>query len=81
VGDPKVQKFPGLSPYAYTADNPILLTDPNGKDWTITMQQNKDGSLTYNIKFKAQVYNNTKNPYDTKKLASQIEKGYNLHLM
>jgi uncharacterized protein RhaS with RHS repeats len=30
--DPKAQKYPGLSTYAYVADNPLRNIDPDGKD-------------------------------------------------
>ena len=26
-------KYPSLSPYCYTADNPVVLVDPNGMEW------------------------------------------------
>ena len=26
------EKYPGISPYTYTADNPVMLTDREGKD-------------------------------------------------
>jgi len=31
--DPMSDKYPSLSPYCYTADNPVVLVDPNGMDW------------------------------------------------
>jgi len=29
--DPLAEKYPNFSPYTYTADNPVMLVDPNGK--------------------------------------------------
>ncbi|MBQ0078208.1 MAG: RHS repeat-associated core domain-containing protein [Bacteroidales bacterium] len=31
--DPLSEKYYGVSPYAYCADNPVNLVDPDGKDW------------------------------------------------
>ena len=31
--DPLADKYPGLSPYAYCAWNPVKLVDPDGRDW------------------------------------------------
>ena len=31
--DPMSDKYPSLSPYCYTADNPVVLVDPNGMEW------------------------------------------------
>ena len=30
--DPMADKYPGLSPYTYCADNPVKLVDPNGRE-------------------------------------------------
>jgi len=31
--DPLSDKYPSLSSYCYSADNPVVLVDPNGMDW------------------------------------------------
>ncbi|MDD6583067.1 MAG: hypothetical protein PUF10_10405 [Bacteroidales bacterium] len=31
--DPMADKYPGVSPYAYCANNPVVLKDPDGRDW------------------------------------------------
>ena len=33
--DPLCEKYYSISPYAYCANNPIMLTDPNGMDWLL----------------------------------------------
>ena len=30
--DPLAEKYPGISPYTYTADNPVMLTDRDGRE-------------------------------------------------
>ncbi|HRC79670.1 MAG TPA: RHS repeat-associated core domain-containing protein, partial [Bacteroidales bacterium] len=30
--DPMSDKYPSLSPYCYSADNPVVLKDPNGEE-------------------------------------------------
>jgi hypothetical protein len=61
--DPKAEKFPGLSPYAYRANNPILLDDPNGEDWSISAWQDKAGKCHINITVNAAVLNSDKNKH------------------
>ncbi len=31
--DPMAEKYPSLSPYAYCANNPVMIVDPDGRDW------------------------------------------------
>ena len=31
--DPMSDKYPSLSPYAYCGNNPVMLVDPDGRDW------------------------------------------------
>ncbi len=59
--DRQSEKFSGLSPYSFVANNPALLFDPNGEDWTISMNRNEDGSYTININYKAQVLDSRTN--------------------
>ncbi|WP_343636020.1 RHS repeat-associated core domain-containing protein [Fluviicola sp.] len=70
--DPKVSKYPSLSPYNYVAGNPIILIDPNGKDHVVssTLTKNTDNkTYTMNTRVTATYYivDATKN-----KLASGI---------
>ena len=31
--DPMADKYPGVSPYTYCGNNPVVLKDPDGRDW------------------------------------------------
>ncbi len=42
--DPLAEKYPGINPYVYTADNPVMLVDPDGLDW---YKNNKTGEITW----------------------------------
>ena len=41
--DPMADKYPGISPYAYCAWNPVKLVDPNGEE--ISTHTDKDGNV------------------------------------
>ena len=41
--DPMSDKYPSLSPYCYTADNPVVLVDPNGE---IVIALNPDAQIS-----------------------------------
>ncbi|MGB4128581.1 MAG: RHS repeat-associated core domain-containing protein, partial [Bacteroidales bacterium] len=57
--DPMSDKYPSLSPYCYTADNPVVLVDPRGMidDWYMNEET---GELYYNKNRSSQTtqYNN-----------------------
>jgi RHS repeat-associated protein len=42
--DPMMEKYPNLSPFLYTANNPIVRIDPDGRDW---YQDNESGSYKW----------------------------------
>ena len=43
--DPLADKYPHLSPYAYCADNPVMLVDPDGR--STTEYRDESGNLLY----------------------------------
>ena len=43
--DPMVAKYPSLSPYAYCANNPVRLVDPNGETWDTPEDEEKANEL------------------------------------
>jgi RHS repeat-associated protein len=74
VIDAMSDKFYPSSPYAYTVNNPVLLIDPDGKDWTITRNEDKEGRVVYNILFTGAFLNSSKNKkIDVNKVAQQIQ--------
>jgi hypothetical protein len=40
-------KYPSLSPYCYTADNPIILIDPDGRAWEPTTSDGKPNGYVW----------------------------------
>ncbi len=51
--DPLAHKYPSLSPYVFTGNNPIMLVDPDGRDiWTyedgnFTLTKNNDNFIVF----------------------------------
>jgi RHS repeat-associated protein len=67
-------KFLPASPYCFVVNNPILLFDPNGKDWTITRNQDKKGNVVYTFLFTAAVLNSSSNSsIDVNKFAQKLQ--------
>jgi len=80
--DPMVDKFFPLSPYSYVANNPVLINDPTGKDWSITVDVDKKGTTHFHILFTGAVVDETsdqKGQADkmAKTITSQFESLFN----
>jgi hypothetical protein len=45
--DNKAENFPGITPYAYCANNPIVLVDLDGQAWKSTMDENTGKQTGY----------------------------------
>ena len=58
--DPHSDSYFGWTPYNYVANNPVLLVDPDGRDWVVNKTE-KDGKTNYDITFQAALVNNSKN--------------------
>ncbi|MFC0345684.1 RHS repeat-associated core domain-containing protein, partial [Epilithonimonas hispanica] len=60
--DELAEKHPEMSPYAYTANNPIMYVDPDGREWVITQSYDKKTNTTnYQITFTGAVLNSSSN--------------------
>jgi RHS repeat-associated protein len=57
--DPLARNYPGWSPYHYAGNSPVLIYDPDGKDWSIVKEVDEDGNITYNIHVRMAIYNSS----------------------
>jgi len=71
--DPHADSYAPWTPYNYVADNPVLLIDPDGKDWVIN-KSNKDDKEHYDITFIAAIVNES----ETTTAEDLISLAYNL---
>jgi len=73
--DPHAYNYDSWTPYNYVANNPILLIDPDGKDWVINRTENDDG-VHYAITFTGaiRVSDGSFTPYDLERLRDEIIK-------
>jgi len=48
--DPHADNYPGISPYVYVANNPLLFIDPDGRDYVLIFdEKNKTVTITANF--------------------------------
>ena len=60
--DPSVENYYATSSYAYCGNNPVNRIDPDGKDWRIQTQYNREiDKIEYIITVNAVLYNNSSN--------------------
>jgi RHS repeat-associated protein len=74
--DPSDNRYLPWTPYNYVENNPTLIVDPDGKDWVITTEKDKDGNIVYKITVNAVLYNNSSKKVDMNKLSAAIKKQY-----
>lgn len=72
--DPKMSKYPGHSPYIFSANSPNAFLDPDGEDWIVSTSTNKKtGVTTINITINAKIVNNSAQPIDMKILMKNVK--------
>jgi hypothetical protein len=54
--DPHAENYTGWTPYNFVANNPLLIIDPDGRDWVITHDKEKNH---YTFAFRGKVLNET----------------------
>jgi RHS repeat-associated protein len=69
--DPKANKFDMWSPYAFSANSPTLIVDPNGEDWYINVYE-KDGKFYFEITVTGVIYNLSGEQLDMPKIQAEM---------
>src|SRR5690606_34205924 len=69
------KKYPWLSSYSFTANNPIMNREIDGRDWTVSsVKDEKSGNTTITITLDAAVVNTSNNQsLDMQGLASAVK--------
>jgi RHS repeat-associated protein len=47
--DPNAKKYPGISPYNFSYNNPVIFNDPDGRDGRLKIQRNASGGGTITL--------------------------------
>lgn len=80
--DPLEAKYPALSAYGFSNNNPIIYVDVDGKDWEIKTIQNEDGSKTVHVKLTVATLNSSGQKHDMSKfneaLSQQVKDSYGI---
>lgn len=69
--DPKFKKYPGISTYNYTFNNPIIFVDPNGKDGRLSIDHEKK---TITLETTVFLYGKDADNINTEFLESKLKK-------
>jgi len=63
-----------VSPYVFVGDNPISRVDPDGRDWHISITQDKKGNWMFNVTYTAAIVNESGAKIDLNKFKAAITK-------
>jgi len=73
--DLHADNYHSWTPYNFVGNNPVLITDPDGKDWSVWFEEDKKGNRTYHVTVNGVLYNNSSNSkIDMGKLEAAIKK-------
>jgi len=70
--DPLTDKYASHSPYIYTANNPVLMIDVDGRDWIISTSIDSKGNKTITIKLTAAIVNTSGTAVDLNKFKAAV---------
>jgi RHS repeat-associated protein len=72
--DPLAEKHPDWTPYNYVLANPVMLVDPDGRDWRVgNVTRDQQGYYVYNVTFTAAVLNSSNLSYGQEQLMALAE--------
>ena len=71
--DPHAETYFEWSGYHFSANNPVFVADPDGQDWIITMNEDKEGNITYNVTINMAVMNSSKKNFDMEKTVETVK--------
>ncbi|MFZ5551986.1 MAG: hypothetical protein ACOZCO_02635 [Bacteroidota bacterium] len=54
--DPLAAKYPGLSPYSFCFNNPVIFKDPTGEDGRLSITYDKKGNATISLETTVHLY-------------------------
>lgn len=54
--DPNANKYPGINPYNFSYNNPLIFNDPDGKDGRLTVVRNEQGGGTITLETTVHLY-------------------------
>ena len=70
--DPLADKYPSHAPYIFSANNPVLVLDVDGRDWIISTSIDSKGNKTVTIKLTAAIVNTSGTAVDLNKFKAAV---------